>query len=253
MPTASERSAAEAEFWRGLCHRWRPESAPDIYADLPPGEHAVVLFYDPAGDLRRRTADWGFTLSRPHLDELARFAATLAETEAGAWADDVPDLAMHAYDSRRLLLGDRIAHWAVPWLDAVGRAYPETAAKRDRDAILELGDAMRIAPALTGSEGLSVPGEDTFGPLEATEPLARHLCSLWSGRVLLDGDEGISKGPARELDAIRVAEPAFREALATRYETAARRWRVLAEAHPGSAALWRDLGNRAEHTMHILA
>lgn len=252
MPTASERSFTEAERWRGLSHRWSPESVPDIYADLPPGEHAVVASYDPADDLRRRSADWGFTLRRPHLDELARFAAELADAEGRAWAEDVPDLAMQAYDARRRLVGDRIAHWAVPWLDAVGQGYPKVEAVRDRDTILVLGDEMRIAPALTGSEGLAVPGEDTFGPIEPQEPLPRHLCSVWSGRVLLGTGQGIAKGLPRELDPTRLAEPGFRRALSARYEAAAGRWRSLAEAHPGSAALWLDLGHRADRTAHIL-
>ncbi len=252
MPTASERSATEAERWRGLSHRWSPERIPEIYADLPPAEHAVVAGYDPADDLRRRAADWGFTLRRPHLDELARFAAELAEAEGRAWAEDVPDLAMQAYDTRRRLVGDRIVHWAVPWLDAVGRGYPDVAGVGDRDTILDLGDEMRIAPALTGSEGLAVPGEDAFGPIEPQEPLPRHLCSLWSGQVLLGTDHAISQDLPRELDPTRLAEPGFGEALSARYETAAGRWRSLAGAHPGSAALWLDLGNRADRTAHSL-
>ena len=252
MPTASERSATEAERWRGLSHRWSPERVPDIYADLPPAEHAVVGRYDPADDLRRRTADWGFTLRRPHLDELARFAAELADAEGRAWAEDVPDLAMQAYDTGRQLVGDRIAHWAVPWLDAVSHGYPDVTAVRDRDTILDLGDEMRIAPALTGSEGLAVPGEDAFGPIETQEPLPRHLCSLWTGQVLLGIDPAISKDLPRELDPTRLAEPASREALSTRYETAAQRWRSSAGAHPGSAALWLDLGKRADRTARTL-
>ena len=234
MPTASERASAEAGRWRGIAARWSPQQVPDIYADVPPSEHAVVAFFDPNGDLERRTTDWGFAMQRPHLDELARFAASLAEAEREAWEGDVPDLALRAYETRRLLVGDRIAHWAVPWLDAVGRSNQDlrAAAKNDRDTILAIADEMRIAPALSGSEGMVVPGEDTFGPIVADVPLHLFLRSLWSGDVLLRTSN----------------EPVGAE----QYEAAAERWRSLAEGHPGSARLWLDLANRAEHTARSL-
>lgn len=244
MPTASERAAAEAERWRGIASRWSPKDVPELYHDLPPSELAVVAFYDPMDDLERRTSDWGFVLRRPHLDELSRFASSLAEAEARAWANDVPDLAVRAYETRRLLLGDRIVHWAGPWLDAVGRWYSdrEETALRDRDTILEIADGMRIAPALAGSEGLVVPGEDAFGPINADVPLLRLLRSLWSGDVLLGAaidSQGTALVPGRSLQ--------------EEYQTAAERWRALAAAHPGSAALWLDLAERAGRTAGVLA
>jgi hypothetical protein len=209
----------------------------NIYDDVAPSELAVVAFYDPMDDLERRTSDWGFALERPHLDKLARFASSLADAEGRAWADGVPDLAMRAYETRRLLLADRIAHWAVPWLDAVARWYPERGdwAVGDRDTILEIADEMRIAPALTGSEGLVVPGEDAFGPIVADVPLQHLLQSLWSGDVTF--------GTA-------AAEP--QPLLRGRYAAAGQRWRALAEAHPGSARLWFDLADRADRTAATL-
>jgi hypothetical protein len=141
---------------------------------------------------------------------------------------------MRAYETRRLLLADRIAHWAVPWLDAVARWYPERGdwAVGDRDTILEIADEMRIAPALTGSEGLVVPGEDAFGPIVADVPLRRYLHSLWSGEVLL--------------------APAIDPPGAALYEAARDRWASLADEHPGSAQLWLDLANRADQTAGAL-
>jgi hypothetical protein len=201
---------------------------------VEPSEQGVVVFFDPMDDLERRSSDWGFVLRRPHLDELARFASALADAEARAWADDVPDLAVRAYESRRLLLGDRLVHWAVPWLDAVGRWYPERgdSAVGDRDTILEIADEMRIAPALTGSEGLVVPGEDAFGPIVADVPLRSLLRSLWSGDVL--------------------RAPAIDPPDAALYEAARDRWASLADGHPGSAQLWLDLANRAVQTARAL-
>ena len=121
----------------------------------------------------------------------------------------------------------------TPWLDAVGRSYQElrSAAVDDRDTILAIADEMRIAPALSGSEGLVVPGEDAFGPIVADVPLHVLLRSLWSGDVVLAS-----------------IEPAGAE----QHEAAAERWRSLAEDHPGSARLWLDLANRAEHTARSL-
>jgi hypothetical protein len=234
MPTASERAADETERWRGIASRWSPQQAPDVYEDVAPSEQEVVVFFDPMDDLERRTSDWGLALKRPHLDELSRFASSLAEAEARAWADDVPDLAVRAYESRRLLLGDRLAHWAVPWLDAVARWYSDRSetALRDRDTILEIADEMRIAPALTGSEGLVVPGEDAFGPIVADVPLDRYLHSLWSGEVLL--------------------APAIDPPGAALYEAARDRWGSLADKHPGSAQLWLDLAHRAGQTAGAL-
>jgi hypothetical protein len=228
MPTASERAALEAERWRGIASRWSPDEVPDLYRDRPPAEHAVVVFYDPVEDLERRTSEWEFAMARPHLDELARFASSLAEAEGRAWADDVPDLAVRAYEGRRLLLSDRIAHWAVPWLDAVGRRYPgRGGAVRDRDTILEIADEMRIAPALSGTEGLVVPGEDAFGPIVIDTPLDRLLQSLWSGEVMLEAADSPEAG---------------------HYRAVAERWRSVAHAHAGSARLWLDLAARADRT-----
>lgn len=227
--------------WRGIAARWSPQQAPDVYEDVAPSEQEVVAFYDPMDDLERRTFDWGFVLRRPHLDELSRFASSLAEAEARAWTDDVPDLAVRAYETRRLLLGDRLAHWAVPWLDAVGRWYSgwgETAL-RDRDTILEIADEMRIAPALAGSEGMVVPGEDAFGPIDADVPLGSLLRSLWSGKVSLGA--AIDSAGAELVPSPR-----------GQYAAAGERWRALAETHPGSARLWFDLAERADRTAATL-
>ncbi len=211
MNAAAAAARAEAEVWAGLAGAGLAEVT----------EADVVRFHDPGADLDRRAATWGHRLAGHHLAELARFAAALAMAEAGAWQADEPHVATRAYEDRRHLLGDRIAHWAVPWLDATG----EHAA---RDALLELGDRLRPAPRLTGVEGTVPPGEDEYGPLEPDVPLADLLGSVWSGMV----------GGA--------ADPAG-------YEQAAARWEQLAAAHPGTAALWQALARRAAATARRLA
>jgi hypothetical protein len=205
-----------------------------VWTARPPTELATVVFFDPSDDLDGRAGDWGHRLERHDLAGIARFAAALADTEASAWEDDHPDVATRAYDTRRRLVGERIIHWAVPWLDAVGSGYPEhpADAKHDRDLLLHIGDEMRVAPEASRAEGLVVPEQDSFGPVSVDVPLNELLLSLWSGLVLFDD----------------TSEP-----LADRYVTAERRWRDLAEQHPGSAALWLDLAARAHGTARALA
>ena len=226
-PDAAGAAEADAGTWAELATAWREEERPGRWAERPPREAAVVVFHDPAEDLARRAAAWGHELPGVDLGHLAAFAAGLARVEAEAWRSGAGDVAMRAYGERRSLLGDRILHWAVPWLDAVARRHRLAIARRHRDLLLALGDEHRPAPRLTGGEGLHPPGEDSFGPVEPALPLGDLLRSLWSGAVLL--------GPVPH-------DPA------PGYAAAARRWRRLAARHPGSAALWWDLAERASST-----
>ena len=111
MPTASESAHIEAEGWVELAGHWTSEK---------PTESDVVVFHDPSDDLNRRAAAWGYRLPSVDLSALSLFAAALASNEAEAWEEGTLDLATRAYESRRFLLSDRIIHWAVPWLIAVG-------------------------------------------------------------------------------------------------------------------------------------
>jgi len=190
MPTASERTRAEADQWARM-------------SPLTPTEYEVVGTYDPGSDLDRRAAEWGHQLANHDLGAIALFAAALAHTEADSWDDGTFDIATRAYEARRFLLGDRIIHWAVPWLLAEG---PGDVAS----FLLDLGDEMRVAPALPGNEGLQVAGEDSFGPLVPRD-------GLLSGWVTL-------------------SEPP---------EDLGRFWNQMATDHPGSAQLWLDLSVRA--------
>lgn len=207
MPTASEHARAEGARWERLASDW---------ADSPASEKSIVVFYDPHADLERRGLVWGHRFGDDSLSSLAMFAAGLCHAEADAWESDSPDVSTRAYEDRRFLLGDRIIHWAVPWLDAVG-------ARQDRDFLLELGDEMKVAPLLPGREGLQASGEDSFGPVDKGPGVIE---SLWSGAVVLDPPP----------------DPAGH------YRTAASRWEALAAAHPGSAQLWTDLAARASDT-----
>jgi hypothetical protein len=235
MPTASEKARAEARTWARIAGHWPEVEAPDLWADRRPTEHAVIVFFDPTEDIRRRGRDWNHDISGTDLSALARFAAGLAESEADAWDRELANVATRAYETRRFLLGDRILHWAVPWLDEAGRSYPDhrESAHSDRDLLLDLGEETRVAPQLPGREGLQVGGEDSYGPMEPGPDLDGWLESLWSGIVPLGGaDTGD---------------------LVSRYDEALRRWLDLAETRPGSAQLWRDLAARAERTSDLLA
>ena len=245
MPTASETALAEAAEWIDLAR-----AVPDV-DDLPPTEHATVGFFDPAPDLTRRGADWGLAFDDFTLPSLCRFAAGLANTEAEAWREDDPTVATLAYEQRRFLLGDRLLHWAVPWLDQMGRCYHEvrTQAHELRDRLLQLGDRHRPAPALTDTEGLTVPGEDSYGPITSPGSLSEHLASIWSGVLLTDATVRSLSGTSTGRDGTDLATLPH---LADYYQLAAARWAKLADAHPGSARLWMDLRNRALRTGELL-
>lgn len=191
MPTASERTRVEADQWAHM-------------SPLTATEYGVVGTYDPAADLDRRADEWGHQLAKHDLGAIALFAAALARTEADAWDNGTFDIATKAYEARRFLLSDRIIHWAVPWLLAGGSGD-------EAEFLLDLGDGMRVAPELPGSEGLQVAGEDSFGPL------------VQEGG-LLSGWVGLSEPPG-DLEGF---------------------WNQMAIDHPGSAQLWLDLAARAQ-------
>lgn len=190
-PSAAEKTRAERARWRELA------------THSTPTEHQVMVIYDPGSDLDRRAGEWGHQFPGHDLGSIALFAAALAQTEADAWDDGTLDVATRAYEARRFLLSDRVIHWAVPWLLASDEAD-------DAGFLLDLGDEMRVAPALPGREGLVAKGEDSYGPLDQTG-------GIWSGWV------GVS------------AEP----------ENPHGFWTDLAELHAGSAQLWFDLAARA--------
>lgn len=236
MPTASEAARAEAVSWLGIAGRWNEPGLSAAGDGRAPTEVATVVFYDPAPDLDRRGHIWGHRFERHDLAAIARFAAALADTEADAWESDHPDIATRAYEARRLLVGDRLIHWAVPWLDAMDRRHPEhvAAARADRDLLLWMGDEMRVAPEALRAEGLVVPDQDSYGPVAVDVPLGELLLSLWSGLVLF--------GASTQDD----------PRLPDLYTEAVTRWGTLAVQHPGSAALWLDLAARAEETARAL-
>ncbi len=233
MPTASETASSEAAFWSGISTRWARETIPDLWPLRPPIERDVVVFHDPSDDLDRRAHAWSFSFHTYAVDELAAFASGLAAAEAAAWEDDQPDVATRAFETRRFLLADRLFHWLVPWLHAVGRAGSTDAADGDAAALLDLGDRFRIAPNVAGTEGLFVPGEDTYGPTELDGPLDALVTSVWSGWVILDS-------------AATVPDMGL-------FEEASRHWNDVANASPGSALLWRHLSARADRTAALLA
>ncbi len=246
--SAAAAAAAEAASWAEIAARWEPAHHPAVWADRPATEAAVVVFHDPAGDLARRVRRWGHDLPGLDLAALARFAAGLALAEAEAWENDDPVVATRAYEERRFLLGDRVLHWAVPWLDTVGRCHPgeREAALADRDRLLDFGERHRPAPDLAGPEGTAPPGEDTYGPLHLDVPLAAWSRSLWSGALILD--RTLESMTGRMASRARLTDAGFRTDLSGVYEIAAARWRRLAADRAGSAALWRDLGARAALT-----
>jgi hypothetical protein len=117
--------------------------------------------------------------------------------------------------------------------------------------LLDLAERHRPAPALSGTEGLVVPGFDGYGPLDVGAPFEDTMLSVWSGAVLLTGYlSDIFHKPLtdRLLPEAWDTHPGALQALEANYNSAATRWDELALARPGSAQLWRDLANRARRT-----
>lgn len=250
--TAATRAAEETGQWVQIASDGRAVVA---FGVEPLPTEAACTGHDPTRDLDRRAAKWQHRFDGHGLDELARFAAGLASLEAERWDTDDAVAATAAHETRRFLLGDRMIHWAVPWADMAGRCHHpvRTEAHRLRDLLLELGDRMRIAPLLTGDEGLHPPGEDSIGP-ELDGPLDR-VGQLGTGVVLF-------RATLNSLTAGAVSDPVPRVAdltahqradLAMLHTVAAARWMQTAKRHPGTARLWRDLALRCEHTAELLA
>ena len=200
------------------------------WADLQPAEALVVDAYNPAPDLQRRAMSWSHEFLSGELPELLAFGAGLVAAGRDAAEGGFPDVAARALSDRRFLLGDRILHWAVPWLDAVGSVGEEALG-----VLLLLGDHHRPAPELSGNEGLTAPGQDLFGE-HAQAPLSSLLC----GAVVLEFTAARWGCTRAQLRA-----GAFPPAAAAWLAERAERWEGLRQRHPGSAALWRDLAKRA--------
>lgn len=240
---AADTAEREAQTWAGIAAAVDAITAD--WDDVPPSEVAVTGF-DPRTDLERRTTPWTYAMRSSGLGELCRFAAGLALVEADGWRDDHPQLATRAYEDRRFLLSDRILHWAVPWLDMVGRCSTphREIAHVARDELLDLADILRPAPLLVeGKEGLHLPGEDSFGSLGDS-----GLGVLGCGVLLLRATiRSLTDDPERPrtLTTDDLADPEFRETFATLFDVAFARWNGVASRHEGSAQLWLDLAERA--------
>ncbi len=255
---AAEAAAEEAKIWIDLSNQWHADAHFHLWNDVPGSEAGLIVYYDPAKDLGRRMASWSYPVGDLDFADVARFASGLAQAESDAWANDQPHVATRAYAERRFLIGDRILHWAVPWLDAIERGHPDRAddARTTKERLLEIGDRMRPAPALTGSEGLVVPGFDGYGPLTPDVPLTEFLLSLWSGSILTKADVAAARNShvdRRHLDPAWMDHGETRTGLANHYGRAALRWESIAMIHPGTSQLWLDLASRARNTARWLA
>ncbi len=217
--SAAEVARAESAQWAFIADLAVVVTQGD---DVVPTELTTTGF-DPSHDLDRRTESWAHSLPDHTLASLSRFAAGLATAEADAWDDEDPSVATRALSDRRFLLGDRIVHWAIPWLISLGVAEPasgpETLAVVER--LLDLGDRHRPAPALTRSEGLFPPGCDSIGEI----PSSLDVTTFANGWLFADPRSEVGPEP---------------------FTAAARLWTELATAHPGTAQLWQDMATRAE-------
>ena len=211
MSLAADAARAEAVRWVAVVSA----------LEVVPSEHGVTGV-DPGVELARRGDRWSYLFTTGDLAEVCLFAAGLAVAEADAWDDDDPIIATRAHEDRRFVAGDRVVWWAVPW---ALEANPDVAGK-----LLELGESLRVAPALVGTEGLVVPGHDTLGPLEPDRPLDEWLATVLSGVVL--------NGRPPTVDMYRRAES---------------RWNEMVTQWPGPSQIWMDLAARAARSAALVA
>ena len=159
MSGASAAAARDLADWQRLLDQ--------AEAVLPTAREVTVTGFDPYLDLNRRGRWWSHRFPSDRLPDVVAFGVALAAAEGDAWTADDPVVATRAFEDRRFLLSDRLVHWLVPLTYVTEDAGPF------REALLALGDRLRVAPLLTGDEGLHPPGEDSFGPL--TESLQLEL------------------------------------------------------------------------------
>jgi hypothetical protein len=258
MPTtpAADSAAADLATWAGIAERWTGEFNPDVWDDLPGSEALVIPEVSPRDDLERRARRWAYPLRDGDLADTALFAAALARAEVEAWESGDGVLATQAYEERRFLASDRIAPWAVPWLLAVARCFPENRmdATDAAAALLAIGERHRLAPALAGAEGLHLPDHDGYGPSMSPVEPGDRVGSLWGGMVVfrrsltsLTGEPHEGRIPTERW----LADTGFRANLSSWYEVAVARWGRMAELHPGTAGYWLDLARRADHTAKL--
>ena len=241
MPIAPESPAAdrvrrEAASWLELA---------DIASQIADGpratEASIMKTYDPGPDLEKRASFWGHRLDDHTVVAISLFAGGLAAAEADAWADDVPDVAARAATERRFLVADRLIHWAVPWLYT---RPDDSIVHRVLSRLNALSDPLRIAPLVSGNEGITAPGEDRYGPLP---PPLSPVGSLLIGDVI--PYEVVSK----ERSGSAIDELSDEETVLIRHhlDGAATRWNSLIRTWPGSAALWTDLERRARDSVSV--
>ncbi len=246
----------EAAAWASLAERWGPDRHSDIWDDLPAIEARVIPEVDPCADLAKRAARWSYPLGHGDLSDLALFAAALASTEGNAWRQEDRIVATQAFEERRFLAADRVLPWAIPWLRAVARCFPESRETAEDSAavLLDIGDRRRPAPALTGTEGLFLPGCDSFGPADLPTATPDRITSLWGGLVVfrrsLESITGAAV-PVRRVEETWLEDIGMIDTIVTWYEVTELRWRRLADRHPGTARLWQELANRAQQTTKI--
>ena len=151
MSGASDATARDLAAWRRLLD--------EADAVLPDARESTVTGFDPREDLNRRGRWWSHRFPSDRLPDVLAFGVALATAERAAWTSNDPVVATKAFEDRRFLLSDRLIHWLVPL------TYVTAGTESMRDGLLALGDRLRVAPLLTGDEGIHPPGEDSFGPV----------------------------------------------------------------------------------------
>ncbi len=244
MDAVATSPVGEATRWMRVA---RASAALAARGSMPdPHELGIVGGFDPTRVLVSSMEQWDYRPRSLTLPELARFGGYLAAISADATTRGDDAGARRADIVRRRLLADRVVHWAVPWLDAIVRSEPAVAAaaQEARNLLLGLAETHQAAPVPKGSEGLLVPGFDSYGPIntDLSDSLATLRCGDVLGRPVLESIGLGINGYAVPLTAHQAL------ALGRHFMTVQRRWDYLAGRAPGSSQYWRDLAGRARLT-----
>ena len=91
---------------------------------------------------------------------------------------------------------------------------------------------------------------------ESVDALTRSalLQNLPRGTVIFEATAAsLAGGPhPRRFDQEELDDVRLRRDLVSLFQVAAARWAAMAESHPGTARLWRDLARRADRTAELL-
>lgn len=205
-----------------------------------------------------------------HLGLELRCYASLCASEAEAWEEDRPDLALRAVEAERALLAEHLGQWgqvvASALAERAGGGPYRALAEAVGDFLAEEVDRLRPAPDLPGTPALEARAAPArLGPAAlARWLLAPGVCGAWLDGTTL-GAAALSLGiPWRPSDPRSQLRKVLEEAtdagdlpeLLAHLRPTVEAWRdrhaALESSSPGAARIWRAWRLQAEETLALV-